>query len=133
MNLRRAKATLSAEAFSEEGQRVKIALKNGDFLIASKMRSIHFSNFHSLTPNMIHRAPFCATFLRKKVAKRMFNIAKKRLLHILHPEPVQIAIFIYGNRFFVADVDLGLGLFVEIDQDSASRGLYVDKDDMMLG
>ncbi|MBR5877862.1 MAG: hypothetical protein IKZ11_04790 [Alistipes sp.] len=48
----------SAEAFSEIGRREKITLKNGDFLIASKMRSIHFSNFHSLTPKKVHRAPF---------------------------------------------------------------------------
>ena len=56
---------------------MKITLRNGDFLIASKMRSINFSNFHSLHPKMVHRAVFCATFLRKKVAKRMFNKLKK--------------------------------------------------------
>ncbi|MBR5877115.1 MAG: hypothetical protein IKZ11_00960, partial [Alistipes sp.] len=59
------------------GRKRKYVLKNGDFLIASKMRSIHFNIFSLATPTMIHRAPFCATFLRKKVAKRMFHKRKK--------------------------------------------------------
>ena len=54
----KAKAIISAEAFSEIGQRLKIPLKNEDLLIASKVRSIHFRNFQSLTPKKVHRAAF---------------------------------------------------------------------------
>ena len=67
--LRRAKATISAEAFSEAGQRLKIPLKNEDLLIASKVRSIRFSNFRSLTPKKVHRAVLAPHFWRQKVAK----------------------------------------------------------------
>ena len=56
---------------------MEFPLKNGDLLIASKVRSIRFRKFDWRTPKMVHRAPFCATFLRKKVAKRMFDKLKK--------------------------------------------------------
>ena len=49
-------------------------------MIASKVRSIHFNIFSLYTPPMLHRAPFCATFLRKKVAKLMFNSMRKYML-----------------------------------------------------
>ena len=79
-DLRCALAPISAEAFSEIGCEWKFALKNGDFLIASKMRSIHFSKFLLAHPKMIHRAPFCATFWRQKVAKRMFDNLRTLML-----------------------------------------------------
>ena len=58
----RASAPFSAEALAEREQRRKFPLRNGDFLIASKMRSIRFRKFAALFPPMIHRASFCATF-----------------------------------------------------------------------
>ena len=52
----------SAEALAGRELRRKFPLRNGDFLIASKMRSIRFRKFTAQIPTMIHRASFCATF-----------------------------------------------------------------------
>ena len=49
--------------------RRKFPLRNGDFLIASKMRSIRFRKFTALLPTMIHRAVLAPPFWRQKVAE----------------------------------------------------------------
>ena len=48
------------------------------------------------------------------------------------PQPVQIAILIHGHDLLVADAHLCLGLILQIDTDSSSLGLDVDKYDMVL-
>ena len=52
----------SAEALAGRELSRKFPLRNGDFLIASKMRSIRFRKFAAQIPSMIHRASFYATF-----------------------------------------------------------------------
>ena len=52
---------LGRSIFGKRAERV-ISVKNGDFLIASKMRSIRFMKLRFMHPKMIHRAVFCATF-----------------------------------------------------------------------
>ena len=59
----------SAEALAEEELRRKFPLRNGDFLIASKMRSIRFRKFTAQIPTMIHRAVLAPPFWRQKVAE----------------------------------------------------------------
>ena len=65
----RASAPFSAESLAEGELRRKFPLRNGDFLIASKMRSIRFRKFAALLPTMIHRAILAPPFWRQKVAE----------------------------------------------------------------
>ena len=65
----RAEAFISAEALAEGELRGKFPLRNGDFLIASKMRSIRFRKFAAQIPTMIHRAVLAPPFWRQKVAE----------------------------------------------------------------
>ena len=60
---------ISAEALAGRELRRKFPLRNGDFLIASKMRSIRFRKFTDLLPTMIHRAVLAPPFWRQKVAE----------------------------------------------------------------
>ena len=64
-----ASALISAEALAEEELSRKFPLRNGDFLIASKMRSIRFRKFTAQIPTMIHRAVLAPPFWRQKVAE----------------------------------------------------------------
>ena len=59
----------SAESLAGRELRRKFLLKNGDFLIVSKMRSIRFRKFTAQIPTMIHRAVLAPPFWRQKVAE----------------------------------------------------------------
>ena len=55
--------------FAEEGRRVGGGLKNGDLLIASKVRSIHFTDDGALTPQIVPCGLFVQLF-RKKLREK---------------------------------------------------------------
>ena len=53
MRLTRKKIKNRTAEFAEKGRRVGGGLKNGDLLIASKVRSIHFTDDGALTPQIV--------------------------------------------------------------------------------
>ena len=55
--------------FAEKGRRVGGGLKNGDLLIASKVRSIHFTDDGALTPQIVPCGLFVQLF-RKKLREK---------------------------------------------------------------
>ncbi|MBO4993011.1 MAG: hypothetical protein J6C60_01990 [Alistipes sp.] len=67
---RKNKKNRTAE-FAEEGRRVGGGLKNGDLLIASKVRSIHFTDDGATTPQIVPCGLFVQLF-RKKLREKQF-------------------------------------------------------------
>ncbi|MBQ5720637.1 MAG: hypothetical protein IIV65_08820 [Alistipes sp.] len=57
--------------FAEKGRRVGGGLKNGDLLIASKVRSIHFTDDDVATPQIVPCGLFVQLF-RKKLREKQF-------------------------------------------------------------
>ena len=57
--------------FAEKGRRVGGGLKNGDLLIASKVRSIHFTDDGATTPQIVPCGLFVQLF-RKKLREKQF-------------------------------------------------------------
>ena len=55
--------------FAEKGRRGGGGLKNGDLLIASKVRSIHFTDDGALTPQIVPCGLFVQLF-RKKLREK---------------------------------------------------------------
>ena len=65
MRLTRKKIKNRTAEFAEKGRRVDGGLKNGDLLIASKVRSIHFTDDGAATPQIVPCGFFVQLFWKK--------------------------------------------------------------------
>ena len=71
MRLTRKKIKTRTAEFAEKGRRGGGGLKNGDLLIASKVRSIHFTDDGATTPQIVPCGLFVQLF-RKKLREKQF-------------------------------------------------------------
>ena len=65
MRLTRKKIKTRTAEFAEKGRRIGGGLKNGDLLIASKVRSIHFTDDDVTTPQIVPCGLFVQLFWKK--------------------------------------------------------------------